>query len=349
QFAAWERRINDCYLFRGHPLGRAIGELAHTAGSSRGERLTLRLVEGARFHDGVPITAEHVLASIRRAARGASPLRGAFALLNVRVEAPHVVSIAAPRGITARTLRRLLAHPDLPIRTRTSRCGPFARTGPAALETATYQAHVGHPRGRPWLDAVQLIIAESQQRSVDYLVDGDAEATTTPSHRYSKKARATQTRWSTIVAIPGPAWRGGPRAAMRRGAATLMRRRDFAAHMDGASRVALNLLPPDLAPKHQTRGHDAPAVALGGELRLAFPANRPDLEEIASVLRDRLAPEVSGIARVVPQPGLDLKMAVTGRRTWDLALVEVEWSALDAPQAALEASIRLALPRVSPQ
>ncbi|MFT7582428.1 MAG: hypothetical protein ACI9MR_004110, partial [Myxococcota bacterium] len=103
--------------------------------------------------------------------------------------------------------------------------------------------------------------------------------------------------------------------------------------------IAAGPWPKALAPTRQTYTpmRSPPAI---GSVKIAFPAGSGDLEALARVLRDQLAPYVGGTVRVVAEPGLT---AVSARDTrtppWDLALVRHEWAALSKFQAASELAL----------
>ena len=103
-------------------------------------------VGGASFHDGTPIQAQHVVASLERVRSQTSSLRSLFKQLRFDVVGDLDIRVGLPRGMQHETLRHLLAHTVAAIRNQASGCGAFRRTLTAALEER-FEAHAGHPRG----------------------------------------------------------------------------------------------------------------------------------------------------------------------------------------------------------
>lgn len=322
-------------------------ELAHDGGASDDGRLTLRIVEGARFHDGTTITAKDVVASLRATGTGTTPLERALRLLKFETLSPRAMTVAAPRGVSLTTLRDLLAHPIAAIRRGESRCGPFV-PGRQAGQATVFEAHEGHPRGRPWLDRVEIIGTDSPEQATEALVFGDVEATTVASPRSRRGASVTNRGWGTVFAIPGDSFRGRSRAAARRRVAALMRGARFGAHLDTTVAAVDGFLPSALLARAD-KGARVEAGLAVDDLTIVYPAERSDLADLARAVRDTLRGDVQGVARVNPVAGLDLSRAAGASPNWDLALVEVEWTALDTAQGVLEASSRLPVPSLRPE
>ena len=136
-----------------------------------GREWTLRLREGALFHDGRPVTAERAVVSLRRFLRSASPAaahlasaldggpafaRGAsdeLAGLGVAEEGSLVLRFAQPRGAALATLAALSSAI---VGSEGAGAGPFAPTFALPEKRVALRAFAEHVRGRPFLDRLQL-------------------------------------------------------------------------------------------------------------------------------------------------------------------------------------------------
>ena len=329
----WRRSLTQCRLFRpnaGAP-DAVEAELASDLGRWSGNQLSLSLVSGAAFHDGSPIEAKDVVRSLERSRTQSGALSSLFSELVFRRVGALEVVVETPKGMSAGTLRRLLAHPIASVRHGAHGCGAFRRSATTELEER-YDAHVRHPRGRPWLDGVRLVQVDSRDTAVQSLVFEEADVTTWPSHRYRKDAQRVARAWSTVFAVPGVRWRSEAHRAVRRRFAALIQQRSYARYLDAPSRRAQTTLPP-----HLTRVKEAGAIRGGAvtlsELVVAYPAGRADLAELAQVVLGRLGKEVRGSVSLRAIEGLDLSRASSSDTPWDVALVDFAWEALDAPQA----------------
>jgi hypothetical protein len=343
ELPTWTDSVSDCALFQPR-AGVAEGvapELAQDAGRWRDSALTLTLVPGARFHNGDAIQAQHVVASLKRAGREASPIRAALALLMPRAVDERVIDMRVPTGMSVSALRRLLAHPAAAIRHQGSRCGAFAPAGTAGGE-ARFEAHTGHPRGRPWLDGVTLTGVDTGDRAVQALVFDEADVTVTASARVRAVADSSPRGWSTVFAVPGDGWRGASGRQFRRRVAWLNRKTRFAKHLDAPFERAVSLLPSGFNSPVRLRAVRTGPLDLT-ELVVAYPTGRADLKELAEVLRDTLRVDCEGTPRVLPVEGLTLARAATGSHPWTVAIVTLDWTALDASQAVMELAAQASL------
>ena len=139
--------------------------------AASGLEWTLRLREGATFHDGSPITTDDVLRSLRRFLRSTAPaaerlaetLEGGSAFRSGASDAlpgiagsgrDVVLHLRAPSAVVLSTL----ASPAAAVTgARGAGAGPFVPTTPSPIRgRAAFAAFAGHFRGRPFLDSVAL-------------------------------------------------------------------------------------------------------------------------------------------------------------------------------------------------
>jgi hypothetical protein len=137
-----------------------------------GREWTMRLREGAVFHDGTVIGAPDVVRSLRRFLRSPSPaagnlaarIEGGAAYRNRTTEALAGVSAADPLTVVLRlrhplpSLLSYLAAPAAAITSaRGAGAGPFVPTTASPIRGhAAFVAFRGHVRGRPFLDGITL-------------------------------------------------------------------------------------------------------------------------------------------------------------------------------------------------
>jgi ABC-type transport system substrate-binding protein len=128
-----------------------------------GREWRLRLHETAAFHDGRAVTSGEALASLRRFLASGSPA-GAWTAAALDAATPA----SAPDGrhliLRFREARALplapLAAPAAAVTgARGSGCGPFLPLAPAPGKRIRLSAFAGHVRGRPYLDAVDVVAA----------------------------------------------------------------------------------------------------------------------------------------------------------------------------------------------
>lgn len=156
---AWSIRILDAVLrrpLRIAPGGVLEGDLARSWHWESPTRLVLELATGARFHDGAPLDATAVAATLdwlRNPAHG-SPHGGALqAVQTVRVEDRHLIlDLREPDATLPVALAAPVVHPQqltapeirVPIGS-----GPYRLTGPARLdevELAAVRTDAGAPQ-----------------------------------------------------------------------------------------------------------------------------------------------------------------------------------------------------------
>jgi ABC-type transport system substrate-binding protein len=129
--------------------------------AAEGRELRLALRETASFHDGRPVTAEDTLAALRRFLRSDSPAAAWLAAALDRgapASAPvpgHVVlRRAEPRALPLAPLAAAAAAVTGP---GGAGCGPFLPLAPTPGKRIRLLAFSGHIRGRPYLDAVDIV------------------------------------------------------------------------------------------------------------------------------------------------------------------------------------------------
>ena len=140
------------------------------AADGREWRLSLRAA--ATFHDGRPVTAEDALSALRRFLRSdsaaaawlAAGLDGGMAY-RAR-SASELPGVGVPDGL--HLVLRFVAARALPLAplaapaaavtgARGAGCGPFVPLAPAPGKRIRFAAFAGHVRGRPFLDAVDVV------------------------------------------------------------------------------------------------------------------------------------------------------------------------------------------------
>jgi ABC-type transport system substrate-binding protein len=132
-----------------------------SAAEGREWRLALRGT--ATFHDGRAVTSEEAVASLRRFLGSRSPAAAWLAAALDKaapVSAPDpshlVLRFAEPRGLPLAPL----AAPGAAVTTaRGAGCGPFLPLAPAPGKRIRLTAFARHVRGRPYLDAVDVVDA----------------------------------------------------------------------------------------------------------------------------------------------------------------------------------------------
>lgn len=133
-----------------------------TAGAE-GRELRLELRETASFHDGRPVTAEDMLAALRRFLRSDSP---AAAWLAAALDRGMPASAPDPGHVVLR-FAEARALPLAPLAAAGAAvtgpggagCGPFLPLAPTPGKRIRLLAFAGHVRGRPYLDAVDVVAA----------------------------------------------------------------------------------------------------------------------------------------------------------------------------------------------
>lgn len=337
------------HLFRVGGAG-VVPELAASLGSVTGEALTVAIGDSARFHDGSPVMAQDVVASLRRIAGlgDQSPVGRLVAALAVSEAGPRVVAITFPRGTSLEELRALLARPEVAILKGGQPgvgAGTFRPMGGDG-DRRTLVAWEGHAEGRPWLQEVRLkrVSRASEEGAFRY---GEVELAFEPLRMTPAGTQSARGGWSSWLVVFHPRYRGsgasGGAGALRgwlQGAALEARLGRF---VDGRTVPGEVPWPESISPVSAgSRG--AKAMLAREQMTVAYADGEPDSEELAKAVRDLVRPVVRGETRVLPVRGLD---AGDARRAsdppWDLAVVRWEWAALTASQAAFELARALGL------
>jgi peptide/nickel transport system substrate-binding protein len=135
--------------------------------AAEGREWRLALHGAATFHDGRAVTSEEALASLRRFLAGRSPA-AAWLAAALDPEAPAtapdpshlVLRFAEPRALP---LAPLAAAGAAVTGARGSGCGPFLPLAPAPGKRIRLTAFAAHVRGRPYLDAVDVVEGASAE------------------------------------------------------------------------------------------------------------------------------------------------------------------------------------------
>jgi ABC-type transport system substrate-binding protein len=126
-----------------------------------GREWRLRLRDAATFHDGRAVTSGEALAAVRRFLASGSPA-GAWMAAALDPATPASVPDGQHLILRFREARALplapLAAPAAAVTgARGSGCGPFVPLAPAPGKRIRLSAFAGHVRGRPYLDAVDVV------------------------------------------------------------------------------------------------------------------------------------------------------------------------------------------------
>ena len=162
-----------------------------SAAGGREWRLALR--ETATFHDGRAVTSEQALASLRRFLRGRSSAAAWLAAAldkGAPATAPDpghlVLRFVEPRALP---LAPLAAPAAAVTGERGAGCGPFLPLAPAPGRRIRLTAFAAHVRGRPYLDAVDVVDAAAAEAleaefgagRIDVLPGGDGPSSLSSS------------------------------------------------------------------------------------------------------------------------------------------------------------------------
>jgi hypothetical protein len=222
----------------------ALAESWEAAASGR--EWTLRLREGSVFHDGTAIGSADVIRSLRRflrspsaAARGlAARLEGGAAFRSRGTEDLPGVVAGGPRTVVLRlreptvaTLSYLAAADAAITSARGAGAGPFVpTTASPMLGRASFVPFRGHIRGRPYLDALTLRVA-----------DRDAPAEVSPAVGPGPLA-------STLLLVLDPGQPAFARVEARRDVAASIDRDDLVRNFLAGGARASSPIPPLLLP-----------------------------------------------------------------------------------------------------
>jgi ABC-type transport system substrate-binding protein len=221
-----------------------------------GREWTLRLREGATFHDGRPVGAADVARSIRRflrssssfaAARMAEGLEGGASFRSGQRE--ELAGLSAPDA--KRLVLRFARAPALPLAplaapaaaitaANGSGAGPFVPAAPAPGRRLALTAFAGHVRGRPYLDRVEVVT----------LADGSSVPAEMASGRIDMApGEPGITRLAaTLLLILDPSRPPFDRPAARTAVAAAIDRGDLVRHLLPGGDAAPSLLVPALLP-----------------------------------------------------------------------------------------------------
>jgi hypothetical protein len=283
----WLATWTHCRLFRVDGGGRVRSELARDPGEMRGRTLTIRLVDGARFHDDQPITSADVLQSLQALAAAPTtpaPLAELVRLLELRAPDPLTLEVRAPARTDPNTLRRLLARPEAAVLRggapgRGRACGPFKpqSAGPGAV---TLLAHTGHPEGRPWLDRVDVkVLADPRAQSAAF-ADQDTDLSAEAASRDRRDTQSVAAAQVTLFAVVAPSLRGDAARVLRQNFAALAREARLVRHSDWPAQTPSSLWPALLSPTSAPLGTTGPALPQPG-LVLAYPDGDSALADVA--------------------------------------------------------------------
>jgi len=350
-------RLAHCRLFGVNGAGRPISELARRA-FIKDDALVVDLVPGARFHNGTLVTARHVVASLARVRDlgAASPLAGMARQLRARAVAPDQVAVELPRGIKSRTLKRLLARPELSVLADGKPgggrgCGAF-RVQRVNARGARLVAFDGHARGRPRIDTLDLTVVANDAEEVERFVFDRIDISFEASHRYPRSTMNLAVgRSSTVYAMVHPGWAPGRDARVRHSLWRAATKQSLARFMPWEVSMATSPWPASLSPSSRTLDSRRAPGRLDdvGQVIIAFPRGDKALAALARVIRDRIRPIAVGGVRIRPVANLSLASApppaASGAAAasaepapWHIGIAIYDWAALDRAQAAWEAS-----------
>lgn len=244
-----------------------------------GREWTLRLAD-ATFHDGAPIGSADAVRSLRRFLRSGSVAAGHLARGLDGGEAFRRGASDAIAGLSApdetRVVLRFLAPGALPLASlaspaaavvsaRGAGAGPFAPSTPPSARGLSATAFGRHVRGRPFLDAVRVVLASADRsRSAP---DTDVSAAAPPLAPAS----------GVLLLVLDPAAPPFSGARARGLIADSVDRDQLARHFLPGSEPAEVLLAPVLmpsAPVTRTAAHDG-GTALAGPITLRVASDVP--------------------------------------------------------------------------
>jgi ABC-type transport system substrate-binding protein len=254
------------------------------AAAADGREWRLALRETATFHDGRPVASAEALAAVRRFLRSASPaaawlaagLDGGTAFRSGTTpelpgaalsDARHLVL----RFVEPRTLPLApLAAPAAAVTgARGAGCGPFLPLTPAPGTKIRVTAFGGHVRGRPFLDAVDVVAvprpqaleAEFRAGAVDVLPSSDGGVSSLSS---------------VLMLMLDPARPPFDRPGARAAVAAAIDRADIVKRLMPGADAAAALLAPGLLPPLADRARVAKGP-VAGTIRMAVGADVPAL------------------------------------------------------------------------
>jgi ABC-type transport system substrate-binding protein len=252
------------------------------AASEDGREWTLRLREGAVFHDDKPVTAEDALRSLRRFLRSPSPaaaglagaLEGGSAFRSRSSE--ELPGLAAPeplRLVLRFSAARLLSLAPLAARAAAivgaggAACGPFVPTvrTPGRIGLTPFGGHV---RGRPYLDRVQIVAVADRAAATTELQAGRIDV--------APGEAGVAALAATLLLVLDPARPLFAASEARAAVAAAVDRADLVSHFLAGGDASASLLVPGLLPP---LGLEAPArhARLTGSVVMAVGKDVPPL------------------------------------------------------------------------
>ncbi len=207
-----------------------------------GKRWVFQLPAGVRFHNGTPLTAAAVRASLERSvARASGPTAAHLRRLQLLCASPAPNRVACDMAEPVLALPEMLADLTLAIADADgSGTGPWKLAAWVKGTSARLEAFDAYWQGRPFLDAVEAEFgSDARRQRVDFeLKRADVLAIAPTEARAPGVSRGTQPTNLLLLAFH-------PNGAFARGAAGTAARRALAAALD---REALaRLLPPGRA------------------------------------------------------------------------------------------------------
>jgi hypothetical protein len=220
-----------------------------------GREWTLRLRDGASFHDGQPVTAADVVRAIRRflrspsaaAARLAETLEGGSAFR--AGGASELAGLSSPDA--KRIVLRFGAAPALPLAPLAAPAsavtaasgagaGPFVPAAPVPGRRLALTAFTGHLRGRPYVDRVEIVSLPDPSAVPAEIVAGRIDVA--PGEPGVTRQAAT------LLLVLDPARPPFDRLEARAAVAAAIDRGDLVRHLLPGGDAAPSLLVPELLP-----------------------------------------------------------------------------------------------------
>lgn len=237
-----------------------------------GREWRLALADTATFHDGSPITSESALGALRRFLRSDSPAAAWLAAgldPAAPVSAPdplHVVlRFVAPRALPLAPL----AAPAAAVTSATgAACGPFVPLTPAPGKRIRLAAFGGHIRGRPYLDAVDVVAAGGADAAEASFRSGTVDVVAGPGGLSSLA--------STLILALDPSRPPFDRPQARAAVSGAIDRADLVSRLLTGGDPAPSLIVPGLLPPMVAYA-PVRGAALTGAVRMAVGADVPPL------------------------------------------------------------------------
>ena len=304
-----------------------------------GRTWRLRVRPGLRTAAGAPITAADVAAALARLlsfgaasphAWMALPLDGADEVVDGRRERPAGLRVDSDAELT---LTLAFPLPELPWLLALHPCaipgaGPFAPSPEGTLGAARFVANAGHPGGRPYLDAIELVALDARP-AARRLERGALDAVIRPEAA-GDGAVDLPPRAATIAALNGRRLGGGA-AAVRRALAALDRGELARRFVRGPAAPLPTLLGPGAPASDADLGGPATPPPPPPRVRVLVPDD-PDQRGLAARVQVKLFD--AGVHAVL-EPADPPRFAARLRAgDYDVALVTVSIPSWSPPLAA---------------